>query len=584
MESEKASIKFDVPAESVCSDSGIDYKVATYLLKTLEENEIKHIFGIPGGVLEPFLGCLTKSSIDFILTRHEGCASFMAYGYSLFSEKPAAVLVTTGPGATNAITGVASARADKVPVLVISGQIPTSMFNKNCNQESSRNAIDTVSIYEKLTNFSVLLVNENSSYSTFQMALNKMFYPHPSPVHISVPLDILKRYFKVEHRYFPKLGVMSKSIDVRKLDRLISIIDRSKNVVFLCGSGVQSANAEQIFKRLALKIKAGVLSTPRGSSVYLLKENNLGRSGYGGNPEIENLFSENKIDLLLILGSSLHDFSTDFFSDVFMRADEIVHLDCDASVLNRNYPVFLAIQSDIKEALHYIEKRILRKDKSNINYEKYAYDPFMDIDISTFNSTPVSPVRLFWEINNNFPGDMVYFCDIGSSMMWAAKYLILKSHKSFFLPINFASMGSSAPMAMGAKIASPDRNICAIMGDGSFMMTCSELTTCRERNIPIIWIVLNNRSLGMVYHGQKFLRGEEGTIGCKYKNRVNVAKIADAMGIDSITISSPEEFNKNLFEKVNGRKSPLVINVIINDSIFPPMGGRARAIKKETNH
>jgi acetolactate synthase-1/2/3 large subunit len=596
---------------------------ADLLLKYLEQFGVKHIFGIPGGALEPLYAAIERNkNIEAVLTKHEQGAAFMADGYARVSRSLGVCCATTGPGSTNLITGVASAFADSIPVLVITAQVPTKFFGKGALQESTHSGVDIVDIFKSFTKYSAMVMSAEKMTDVVTHALRIALSGRMGPVHINIPKDVFAgkvinahvipaKEFIPDSKYFSRGGIKKAA----------ALLIEAKKPAILVGNGVLLSDSTDNVVRLAELLCAPVTTTPKAKGGF--PENHplsLGVFGLAGSPLSESYLLERKkecaaadtkedeskqnhrsrrssVDLLITLGTSLNEWGTHAWDSRLIPDNGIIQVDIDPYEFGKNYPFLVDLMGDAKvitreltyevqrqldhsssERLKDFENRKEERGKSlaifKMNCSKYFEKEKMDSE-----AVPIKPQRLMKDINNALPKDAIVFVDIGNNLAWATHYLDINLPNTYFAGVGFASMGYGVAAAIGAKFASPKSTVVAIVGDGGFLMNGMEVATAVNYDKQVIWIVENNSQLGMVKHSRKLLNIKYTAPSDEFKE-VDFVSIAKGLGAKGLRLTKPGEINRKLMEALIASGESVVLDVVIDNTETPPFHSRIRALSE----
>ena len=575
--------------EEVAVDSFVEAQMkistASLLLKYLEGEGVEYVFGIPGTSLVPLFAALNKQdAIKPILTKHEEGAAFMADGYARVSGRIGVCYATSGPGATNLVTGVANAYMDNIPLLVITGQVPTSIYGKGTFQDSTKEGIDSVGMFNPITKYSTMIMSKYKMPEVIREAFRVALSGKEGPVHISYPKDIMEA--EVEDRLLPPrtYRVKPEYFDRRLVIDAAEKLVQAKKPAMLVGSGVIASGATSEVLELAEMLNIPVATTPKGKGAFPERHDlSLGVLGLAGSPAAEE-FIMGDVDVLLVIGASLNRMTTFSWDPKIMPSDCLIHIDIDPSQIGKNYPADIGLVGDCAAVLGEISFRILRKLQEHdpkaerpvneVVKFKQRVGMFVNEEKMYCSDVPIKPQSLMRELQEILPEDTIVFTDTGNHTCWAIHYLRFEK-PNFISAFGMLPMGYATAAAVGGKLAAPDRPVIAIVGDGCFLMNGMEVATAVSHNIPVVWIVFNNAKLGLVHELQKFSLGEK-TVSTVF-NRVDLAKVAEGLGAQGFTIERPGELSKILPQALGSGK-PTVIDVIIDANEVPPIERWVRSV------
>lgn len=560
---------------------------ASLLLKYLQGEGVEYIFGVPGTSLVPLYDAINKQdAIKPILAKHEEGAAFMADGYARVSGKIGVCYATSGPGATNLVSGVATAYMDNIPLLVITGQVPTSIYGKGTFQDSTKEGIDSVAMFDPITKYSTTIMSKYKMPEVIREAFRIALSGKKGPVHLSYPKDIMEagvedtllppRTYRVKTEYFDRRLVIDAA------EKLV----QAKKPAMLVGSGAIASAATSEVLELAEMLNIPVATTPKAKGAFPEShELSLGVLGFAGSPAAEQ-YIMGDIDVLLVVGSSLNQMTTFSWDPKIMPSDCLIHIDIDPSQIGKNYPADIGLVGDCGAVLSETSFRILRKLQEHdpkaerpigevVNFKRKV-GVFVAEEKMHSKDVPIKPQSLMREFQELLPQDAIVFTDTGNHTCWAIHYLRFEQ-PNFISAFGLLTMGYATAAAIGGKLAAPDRPVMAIVGDGCFLMNGMEVATAVNYNVPLVWIVLNNAKLGLVHELQKFSLGEKTV--CTTFNRVDFAKVAEGLGAQGFTIERPGGLSEILPKALESGK-PTVIDVLIDPDEVPPIERWVRGVSE----
>ncbi|MDA3851535.1 MAG: thiamine pyrophosphate-binding protein [Spirochaetaceae bacterium] len=580
---------------SIVSHNSLENKTcAEILVEYLKLEGVGYVFGIPGGTIVPLLEAIeNEPDIDFIMTRHEAGAAFMADMYARATGKLGVCLSTAGPGATNMLTGVACAHRDGVPLLAITGQPATHTTGKGAVQESSSFGVDTVRIYEETCGFSSIVSEPAVFRQIVTTALRVALGNHKQAVHISLPSNISShRCDSYEMPTDPrKYRIENKSFDPQALKKAVALILDAKKPAILLGSAVNSTKTMEDLISLAEEIQCPVMTSPQGKGRFPeTHELCLGVFGFAGSEIARDYLLDEKIDLLVVIGSTMDEWTTNAWDSRISPEKYLIQIDSDSQNIGKNFPVSLGVIGDINRIIHELNLEI-QKEKSTYsdldqriqnrmkylmefrNKKQHQYIKSKELS----NASPIKPQRLFHDINQIISKDGIVITDAGNSYAWSLHHLKITPPQSFFISLGFASMGHGTAGAPGVKLAFPDREVIVFSGDGSFLMNGNEIHTAVQYNIPVLWIILNDNTLGMVYHGMKALTGRP--IASEFSSPVDFCSLAQSLGAHGARVTKAEDIIPQV-RRLLDMKKPAVLDVLIDREEEPPFLERIKGLKK----
>ena len=554
-------------------------------LRYLKAEGVRVVFGIPGGLLHPFFEVIESDpDIELVVSKHEEGAAFMADGYSRLSRKLSVCGGTSGPGATNMITGVACAFADGVPMLVVTGQVASHMFGKGAAQETSREDMDIVAMFRPITKYSAMVTSPESMAQHLRRALRQALSGRPGPVHLNVPVDLWER--PLEEAWFdPKTyRPDTRTFDRAAVQRAATYLMNAKRPVLFVGAGVGIAGAEEHLRSLAELIPARVATTPRAKGLFPEDHAlSLGVMGFAGHAGARDVLLGPGTDVLLTVGTSLNETATLNWTPELRKNRVFMQLDIDSDRIGRNYPVDLALVGDAQtvlvELVYHLHRLMREGARPASTWADEAPVPrvFSQPELRDSDQVPVTPQRWRRDLEEVLPDDAVLFSDIGGHMLSNIHYLTIKERQKFILNLGFGSMGHGTVAPIGAALADKERPVFAIIGDACFTMNGMELVTAAEYGIRVIWIVENNNMHGITWHGSKLVGSRVPLASVRYKRPLEVAAIARAMGLAAWVVDSPNQIQTAVREALQ-QAGPSLIEVRVDGSIAPPLGDRAKSI------
>lgn len=554
---------------------------AKALVESLKQQNVKVIFGIIGGAIMPVYDALYDSDIRHILVRHEQCAAHAADGYARAKGQPGVCMATSGPGATNLVTGIANAYMDSSPIIALTGQVSASgnnhssyMIGKDAFQEA-----DIIGITTPITKFNYQVRSTAEIPKVVKTAFHIATTGRPGPVLLDLPKNV--QIGKAEMDFSSEVKLLGykpvtdpHSMQVKKAAELL--IEAEKPVI-LAGGGIALSNAFQELLELAEFLLAPVATTLMGKGCF--SENHplsLGHIGMHGNPAANKLILE--ADVVLAVGTRFADRSTGRL-DTFCKDAKKIHIDIDPAEIGKNVEVYVPIVADAKKALRAIFSAIASRARKKENSTwfsrvKEVKEQFAKNNYA--NTSSLRPQILLKTLRQILPEDAIVTTEVGQNQMWAALHYKVIKPRTYITSGGLGTMGFGFPAALGAKVACPDKIVLDIAGDGSFIMSEQELACSVEEDIPVIVIVLNNSVLGMVAQWQRLFYNRR-YIATKLGSVPDFVKLAEAYGAQGVRVSSLEEFAKAV---KNAMKSNVttVIDVPINPEedvlpIIPPDRG-----------
>ena len=537
------------------------------IIESLKNMGVKTIFGYPGGQTIPFYDMLYDADMDHILVRHEQCAAHAADGYARASGKVGVCLATSGPGATNLVTGIATAFMDSSPIVAITGQVPTHLIGNDAFQEA-----DIIGITMPVVKHSFQPKDPDLIPSMIKSSFKIASTGRPGPVLIDVPKEVQEGELSKFDDSLIETPGYNPTIkgNIKQIKKARDLIKEAKKPLILAGAGVIISNACCELKKLADTINAPVMTSLLGKGA--IDENDdlaLGMLGMHGIKVSNDYINES--DLLIAVGIRFSDRTTGRL-DSFVPYTKVIHIDIDPAEIGKNVDVDLPIVGDARNILESLNEtltgHVASKDVNDwTNTVKQA-----KIDLNprvTYDDIPLKPQTVIKEISEVLTPESILTTDVGQNQMWAAHFYNTQKPRKFISSGGLGTMGFGFPSAIGAKVACPDDPVVSINGDGGFLMVCQELATIREYDIPVIAVVLENRTLGMVYQWQSLLydeRHSQTLLG----NSPDFVKLSESFGINSVRITKPGETKEALSSAIRDNE-PILLDVVIDPNESLPM-------------
>jgi len=533
---------------------------AQMVFKALEDQSVDHIFGYPGGAVLPIYDELKNhTTIKHILARHEQGAGHAAEGYARSSGKPGVVLVTSGPGATNVVTALADAYMDSIPLVCISGQVPTHLIGTDAFQEC-----DTTGITRPCTKYNWLVKDVNDLAQILHTAFEVATTGRPGPVLVDIPKDIQfkkgKYNFKKNKSSNKFNKATKKKVSEKELDQLIMMMKKSSKPIFYTGGGVINSGPEasELLRELISITGFPITSTLQGLGAYPGDDHQfLGMLGMHGTYEANNAMHD--CDLMVNIGARFDDRITGKINE-FSPKSKKVHVDIDPSSIGKIVKVDLALISDVNVFLSALIKRFKEKNKNFIDVNKVNIEKWWkQIDkwrekksLSYRNSDtiikPQHAVERLYELTKN--QDTFITTEVGQHQMWAAQYYKFNKPNRWMTSGGLGTMGFGLPAAIGVQIANPGKLVIDIAGEASVLMTMQEISTAVQYKLPIKIFILNNEYMGMVRQWQELLH--EKNYSESYTAALpDFVKLAEAYGCVGIRANKPSELDEKIKEMIN---------------------------------
>jgi len=549
------------------------YSGAEIVFKCLEDQDVEFIFGYPGGAVLPIYDELKNhSSIKHILVRHEQGAGHAAEGYARSSGKPGVVLVTSGPGATNVVTALTDAYMDSVPLVCISGQVPTHLIGTDAFQEC-----DTTGITRPCTKHNWLVKDIKDLPKILHEAFRVATTGRPGPVLVDIPKDI--QFAKTNYskpKSEKKLnGKVHNQFSQNEIDELITLISKAKKPVIYSGGGVINSGpkASETLREFVRLIGFPITSTLQGLGAFPGDDNQfIGMLGMHGTYEANNAMHD--CDLLINIGARFDDRITGKI-DEFSPKSKKVHIDIDPSSINKIIKVDLAIVGDVNEVLRSTIKKLSSLKDSNKQkiskwweqIQKWRTKNSLGFVNSDETIKPQHAVQRLYELTKN--QDTFITTEVGQHQMWAAQHYKFNKPNRWMTSGGLGTMGYGPPPAVGVQIAHPDKLVVDIAGEASILMTMQEMSTAVQYNLPIKIFILNNQYMGMVRQWQELLH--EKNYSESYSEALpDFVKLAEAYGCKGIKAENPDELDTRIKEMIE-HNGPVIFDCHVDpaENCFP---------------
>lgn len=538
-------------------------KAARTVLEYLKNSGVQYIFGIPAGSVNAFFDELNDmSELTPIVTKHEGAASYMAAAYAKYTNHLSVCIGCSGPGGTNLVTGAANAMREHLPVLFLTGAVPVNTIGLNASQE-----LDAEPIFRPVTKYSVTVKESKDLLTEIVKASEIALSGVPGPVHIAIPID-------VQHETVPNVEIPAPpkgTAIVPELDTIKRVAEEllaRRSGYILVGQGVRNS-VEQLLE-LAEILNWPIITTPQAKG-YIPEDHPLllGVFGFAGHEVASQLIADGDGQVLFIVGSSLGETATNNYNLNLTKNRFSIQLDFDQSVFNRKYEIDLPVLGDIHSSLLLLIEELRAKGLARTSFEDTENKDIYEEDTGEYNTKNV-----LLTIQKYLPASTRYAIDIGEFMSYVIHHMKVVDYDTFNINVHFGAMGSGIGSAIGSKLAEPERPVACITGDGCFFMHGMEILTAKEYNLPILFIVMNNARLGMVYHGHalQFKR----THPSFEQHPINISAMASAMDIPSFQVTELQDLNQDMLHNLMNLKGPAVLEVVLTDNNTPPMGDRVK--------
>lgn len=541
------------------------------LFRCLEQEGVDLLFGYPGGTIMPVYDALFdyKDKIKHILTRHEQGAIHAAEGYARATGKTGVVIATSGPGATNLVTGIADARIDSTPLVVISGQVDTSVLGNDAFQET-----DFTDVTNPISKWGILVKKASDLPDVISKAFFIANSGRPGPVVIDLPRDVQINKFEwtgYKKCNFIRTYINRPEIKQEEIKEVANLINRSQRPLILAGNGVTVANAESTLAQIAEKADIPVVTTLHGLSV-LPTSHPLSKGMVGMHGKIGANLATNRADVILAVGVRFDDRIIGKVSAYAPNA-KIIHIDIDPSEMGRTIAPYLTLHADASDALKALLPFVeVNQHKEWLDFfskcEKFEFDKVIEKQLHPLKESMMTMGEVITKVSDNVNADAILVTDVGQNQMSAVRYFRLGSPRSIITSGGLGTMGYGLPASIGAKLGRPERTVCLFCGDGGFQMNIQELGTIMEFNVNIKIVILNNNFLGNVRQWQQLF------FNSRYSQTPMVnpdfIQIVKAYGIKGEDVKTREELEQAVNRMINHDGTYILnVNIDPHNNVFP---------------
>ena len=548
---------------------------AEILIDCLQKEGVEHVFGYPGGaVLHIYDAIEAQDKITHVLVRHEQGAAHGADGYARTNGKPGVVLVTSGPGITNAVTGIATAHMDSIPMVVISGQVPSPLIGMDAFQE-----VDATGITRSCVKHNFLVRDISEIATTVKKAFHIATTGRPGPVVIDIPKDIT--IAKMEQEEYPesieirsyKPTTKPSSRQIRKAAELIA---KSKKPILYAGGGCVIGNASEELRKFTRMLGFPITQTLMGLGAYpMTDKQSLGMLGMHGTYEAN--MAMHGSDCVVAIGARFDDRITGNL-EKFCPTAKFIHIDIDPSQISKNVVADIPIVGQTKQVLQALTDELKDKQLDDISKWWSQIEDWRKVDSLAYAKSPgvIKPQSVIEALYEVTEGKAIVTSDVGQHQMWAAQYYPFDEPRQWINSGGLGTMGFGLPAAMGAKLAKPEKDVACVTGEGSIQMMLQELSTMLQYATPVKIVNLNNGYLGMVRQWQEFFY--EKRYAMSYMDALpDFVKLAESYGHIGIKVEKEEDLKPALIEAFNQKDRTVFLDIITDPSenVFPmiPAGG-----------
>ncbi|MDA7441337.1 biosynthetic-type acetolactate synthase large subunit [Candidatus Pseudothioglobus singularis] len=548
---------------------------AEILIDCLQKEGVEHVFGYPGGaVLHIYDAIEAQDKITHVLVRHEQGAAHGADGYARTNGKPGVVLVTSGPGITNAVTGIATAHMDSIPMVVISGQVPSPLIGMDAFQE-----VDATGITRSCVKHNFLVRDISEIATTVKKAFHIATTGRPGPVVIDIPKDIT--IAKMEQEEYPEsIEIRSYKPTTKPSNRQIrkaaELITKSKKPILYAGGGCVIGNASEELRKFTRMLGFPITQTLMGLGAYpMTDKQSLGMLGMHGTYEAN--MAMHGSDCVVAIGSRFDDRITGNL-EKFCPTAKFIHIDIDPSQISKNVVADIPIVGQTKQVLQALTDELKDKQLDDISKWWSQIEDWRKVDSLAYAKSPgvIKPQSVIEALYEVTKGKAIVTSDVGQHQMWAAQYYPFDEPRQWINSGGLGTMGFGLPAAMGAKLAKPEKDVACVTGEGSIQMMLQELSTMLQYATPVKIVNLNNGYLGMVRQWQEFFY--EKRYAMSYMDALpDFVKLAESYGHIGIKVEKEEDLKPALIEAFNQKDRTVFLDIITDPSenVFPmiPAGG-----------
>lgn len=547
---------------------------AEIVVQCLKDEGVEYIFGYPGGaVLHIYDAIFKQGAVQHILVRHEQGATHAADGYARATGKPGVALVTSGPGATNAVTGIATAYMDSIPMIVLTGQVPSPFIGSDAFQE-----VDTVGITRPCVKHNFLIKDINDIAGTFKKAFYIATSGRPGPVVIDIPKDITDPNIKIPYEYPKNIRMRSYNPVARghlgQIKKAVKLMLSAKRPVLYTGGGVVIGDASNELTDLAKRLNFPITNTLMGLGAYPGSDRQfLGMLGMHGTFEANMAMHDT--DVLIAIGARFDDRVTGHIAHFCPNA-RIIHIDIDPSSISKNVRVDIPIVGPVKSVLKDMLK-VLEEEKSGPDSEALAkwwsrIEEWRNADCLKYdkNGKLIKPQFAIETLYNVTGGDAYVTSDVGQHQMFAAQFYTFNKPRRWINSGGLGTMGFGLPAAMGVQLAYPDADVALVTGEASIQMCIQELATCRQHDLPVKIVLLNNGYMGMVRQWQEFFY--DGRYSHSYVDALpDFVKLSESFGHVGMRIDKPQDLEGAMREAFAMKDRLVFMDVVVDpaENVYP---------------
>ncbi|HEY1697922.1 MAG TPA: thiamine pyrophosphate-binding protein [Polyangiaceae bacterium] len=547
-----------------------ELSAARALLETLAHRGVRHVFGIPGGLISTVFDAIADvPAVDLTVTRHENIAAFAAMGYAAATGRPAVVLTTSGPGITNVVTGLAAAHAEELPLIVLAGDVPSSGRGRASIQDSSTNAIDAVAMLRTVTRWSARVENAASAASAAEQAYRLATGPRPGPVFLSLPLDVGSALARPLAMALPTAH--AEDPDVAATSQIAEALAGARRPLLVAGNGARFAARE--LRALAERLAIPVVTTPHAKGVFPDSHPlHLGGIGFGGHPSVDD-YLRGGPDVVCVVGSRLGDTTTNGWTQRIEGSESTFQIDREPLAVGQNLCVTLGMVCDAATALRAIHAAI----PVDATMPLRPLRPRRLRPESVDGRGAMHPARVLALLQAAFP-DAIFTVDQGEHTAFALHYMTIDEPDAFRAMLGLGSMGSGIGAAIGMKRAYPDRTVVCICGDGGLAMHAGELLTCAENGMGIVFAVFNDGRYNMIHHGFRTVFGRSPSALPAYM--ADLAQTATSFGATGVRVETPRDLEPAVLRALARAGRPVLLDVRFDADVTLSASTRSTSLKQ----
>jgi acetolactate synthase-1/2/3 large subunit len=554
-------------------------RTADTLIDMLVQAGVEVVFGLPGGTIAPLFDALIdRPEIRVISSRHESGAMFAAAAYARATGKLGVVFVTSGPGALNAVTGLASAHCDGLPILLIAGEVAREVAGRRALQEGTSYHLNVIGMLGNISKLALAVPSPDLAPPMLKRAIDTAMEPRRGAVALTLPIDVACAAIRpAKIAVAGHIGRSIASLDMGRAVRqaAIALADVRRPLIF-AGSGVRWGRGPSELLRLAELLQAPVMTTPKGKGVFPESHPlSLGVFGHGGHPSAAQ-YLENGCDTLLAIGTGLSDPATDDWSDRLIPTGQFIHVDHDLTQIGRNYAATMGLIGDADDVLWALSHALRGMNRRP---RRFGVQRLMDPALHPHGARGrITPQRALWELETRLPQPRTFACDIGEHLLFATHYLRIDDPYGFSIMTGLASMGSSVASAIGHHLADPNRIVAAICGDGCFSMALSDVAVAAAHSVPLIVAVINDGRYGMVEHGNRAVYGRTPSYSMA---PMSVSDLARGAGAIPIVIERAGQILD--LDLASHPTRPIVLDIHVDEEETMPKSQRFTTLRASTH-